>query len=133
MAKTKRPDAAISGTNIARTAAIKAGAEVRVARRRRRMTLAALAPRVGISRARLAEIEVGDGGGVPLEVWFAIAQALGRYLRFEFARDPQAELADAGHLAIQEFVIRVEKAAGWEVRFEAKSRAWESNRSIDVR
>ena len=133
MARTKRPDAAISGANIARTAAIKAGAEVRLARKRRRLTLAALALRVGGSRARLAEIEVGKGGGAPLEVWFAIAQALDRYLRFEFVRDPMSEPADAGHLAMQELVIRVAKAAGWEVQFEAHSRAWESNRSIDVR
>jgi len=133
MARTKRPDAAISGANIARMTAIRAGAEVRLARKRRGLTLAALAQRVGVSRARLAEIEGGKGGGAPLEVWFAIAQALDRYLKFEFARDPQAELADAGHLAIQELVIRVAKAAGWEVQFEARSRAWESNQSIDVR
>ena len=133
MAKTKRPDAAISGANIARTAAINTGAEVRLARKRRRLTLAALSLRVGISRARLAEIEVGHGGGAPLEVWFALAQALDRYLKFEFARDPQADLVDAGHLAMQELVIRVAKAAGWEVQFEAPSRAWGSNRSVDVR
>ena len=133
MARTKRPEAAISGANIARTAAITAGAEVRLARKRRRLTLVALAPRVGISRARLAEIEVGDGGGAPLEVWFALARALGRYLKFEFGRDPLSEVVDAGHLAIQELVISVAKAAGWEVSFEAPSRAWESNRSIDVR
>ena len=51
----------------------------------------------------------------------------------KFARDPQAELADAGHLAIQELVVRVAKAAGWEVSVEAPSRAWASGRSIDVR
>ena len=97
------------------------------------MTQAALALSAGISRARLAELEVGQGGGAPLESWFSIAQALGRYLKFEFARDPLSELVDAGHLAMQELVISVAKAAGWEVQFEARSRAWESNRSIDVR
>ena len=97
------------------------------------MRQAGLAAKVGVSQARLAAIEMGQGGGAPLEVWFAIAQALGRYLKFEFARDPQAELVDAGHLAMQELVIRVAKAVAWEVQFEAQSRAWESNRSIDVR
>ena len=133
MSRIKRPDAAISGSSIARSAAIKAGAEVRLARRRRRLTQAALARSVGIGRARLAEIEAGKGGGAPLESWFSIAQALGRYLRFEFAHDPLTELVDAGHLALQELVIRVAKAAGWEVQFEAQSRASDSNRSIDVR
>ena len=55
------------------------------------------------------------------------------YLKFEFARDPLGDVADDGHLAMQELVIRVAKAAGWEVSFEAPSRAWDSRRSIDVR
>jgi hypothetical protein len=97
------------------------------------MRQVSLAAKAGISQARLAEIEAGRGDGAPLEVWLAIAEALGRYLRFEFARDPQAELVDAGHLAIQELVIRVAKAAGWEVSFEAESRSWGVGRSIDVR
>ena len=129
----KRPEAAISGSNIARTAAAAAGRDVRLARRRRRLTQAALASKVGLSRARLAEIEAGLGSGAPLGVWFAIVQALERYLRFEFGRDPLVELVDAGHLAIQELVIRVAKAAGWEVQFEAASRPSRSGRSIDVR
>jgi transcriptional regulator with XRE-family HTH domain len=133
MARRKRSEAAISGANIARTATIRAGSDVRLARKRRRMTLDALAARVGISRARMSEIELGEGGGAPLDVWFAIAQALGRYLKFEFVRDPLADVADAGHLAIQELVISVAKAAGWEVEIEAATRAWASNRSIDVR
>ena len=112
---------------------MKAGREVRAARKRRRLRQTALAARVGISQAWLSDLEAGKGGGAPLEVWFAIAQALGRYLKFEFARDPLTELVDAGHLAMQELVIRVAKAAGWEVQFEAQSRAWGSHRSIDVR
>ncbi len=36
-----------------------------------------LAARVGISQARLAEIEAGEGDGAPPEVWFALAEALG--------------------------------------------------------
>ncbi len=97
------------------------------------MTQARLAGSVGLSRPRLAAIEGGGGAGAPLGVWFALAEALGRYLRFELARDPLSELVDAGHLALQELVIRVAKAAGWEVSFEAPTRAWESSRSIDVR
>jgi transcriptional regulator with XRE-family HTH domain len=133
MGRVRRSEARISGARLSANLVASAGIEVRESRRRRRLTQSALAQRVGISQARLAEIEAGDGRGAPLEVWFAIAQALGRYLRFEFARDPQADVADAGHLAIQELVIRVAKAAGWEVQLEAKSRAWESNHSIDVR
>lgn len=81
----------------------------------------------------MGDLESGRSLALPTPVWFAIAQALGRYLRFEFARDPLTELVDAAHLAIQELVIRVAKPAGWEVQLEAKIPAWESNRSIDVR
>jgi hypothetical protein len=84
---------------------------------------------VGLSQARLAAIEAGQGGGAPAEVWFALAEALGIYLRFEFGRDPQAELRDAGHLDIQELVARVAASAGWKVEWESRS----GRRSIDVR
>ncbi len=66
-------------------------------------------------------------------MWFALGEALGIFLRFEFGRDPQAELRDAGHLAMQELVLRLAKAAGWEQAFEARSGGWQSDRSVDVR
>lgn len=92
-----------------------------------------LARRVGISPARQSDLEGGRGAGVPLAVWFAEAEALGIYLRFEFGRDPQAELRDAGHLDIQELLLRVAKTGGWERVFEARSGGWSSDRSVDVR
>lgn len=92
------------------------------------MSQAALAARIGISRPRLADIEAGDGAGVPLNDWFALARALGVYLRFEFGRDPQAELRDAGHLDIQQLVVRL-AAPGWQAEWESQTgRRW-----IDVR
>ncbi len=98
------------------------------------MTQAALAALSGSARQRLGhQVEKGRGASAPAEVWFALAEALGRYLRFEFGRDPQAELADAGHLDIQELVLRVALAGGWERAFEARSREWGTDRSIDVR
>ena len=101
---------------------------LRVARRRRRLSQAALASKVAISRPRLSDVEAGDGAGVPLETWFAVAKALGLYLRFEFGRDPQQELRDAGHLDIQELVVRVAAHAGWKPEWESRSR----ERWIDV-
>src|SRR4051812_2001130 len=123
MPGVKRTEAQISGARIAAKSVAEAGNEVRKARKRRHRTQQSLADAVGISRASLAAIETSKGGGAPLGVWFAIAQALGRYLRFEFARDPLSELVDAGHLAIQELVIGLAKAAGWELAVEALSRA----------
>jgi hypothetical protein len=96
------------------------------------MTQDALASQVGISRARLADVEAGRGAGVPLEVWFALGEALGIYLRFEFGRDPQADTVGAGHLAIQELVLRVTKPAGWSGGFEIPTRPSEPARSVDA-
>jgi hypothetical protein len=81
----------------------------------------------------MGALEGGQGAGTPLDVWFAIAKALDRYLRFEFARDPKAELADAGHLDIQELLLREAKSGGWERLFEARSRAYGSDLSVDVK
>jgi hypothetical protein len=93
----------------------------------------ALSAKVGLSRPRLADIEAGNAAGTPPEVWFALAEALGRYLRFEFARDPLTELADAGHLAIQELVLQLALACGWERAAEVRSGSYGSDRSVDVR
>ena len=87
-----------------------------------------------MSRQRLGDLENGKGRSAPPELWFALAEALGLYLRFEFGRDPLAVLADAGHLDIQELILRVARPAGWEERaFEARSHGWRSERSTDVR
>lgn len=90
-----------------------------------------MAERVGISQARQSDIESGRVG-VPLGIWFAEAAALGRYLRFEFGRDPELELRDAGHLQMQDLVLRLAKAAGWEGGFEIPTRPADPARSIDV-
>ncbi len=133
MAGRKRPAARIAGEQLARAASMRAGDAVRAARVRRRTRQASLAAQAGMSQARLSAIESGAGAGAPLEAWFALAKALDLYLRFEFGRDPQAELRDAGHLAMQELVLRAAALAGWRGTMEAATRAYEPGRSIDVR
>lgn len=128
MPGTKRSEAETEGRRLARIEVVKAGRELRAARQRRRLSQMVVARRAGISRSRLAEIEGGDGFHASLDHWFAIAKALGLYLRFEFGRDPQAELRDAGHLDIQELVVRL-AAPGWKPEWESRS----GRRSIDVR
>jgi transcriptional regulator with XRE-family HTH domain len=133
MPGTKRVRARIIGEQRAAKEVARAGAAVLEARRCRRLTQSALARQAGLSRARLAALEAGRGGGAPAQVWFALGEALGIYLRFEFGRDPQAQPRDAGHLDIQELLLRVAKLAGWERVFEARSGGWSSDRSVDVR
>lgn len=129
MPGAKRSEADTEGRRLARLEVTKAGRELRAARLRRRWSQEVLASRAGISRSRLAEIEGGDGFHASMDHWFALAKALGIYLRFEFGRDPQAELRDAGHLDIQELVVRVSAPGGWRPEWESRS----GNRWIDIR
>ncbi|MBA2569997.1 MAG: hypothetical protein H0V04_02320, partial [Chloroflexi bacterium] len=71
--------------------------------------------------------------GAPLDVWFALAEALDRPMRVEFGRDAADPTPDAGHLAIQELVLRVAKQAGFDGRFEIPTRPGDPSRSTDVR
>jgi transcriptional regulator with XRE-family HTH domain len=132
MAGTKRPAARIRGASFSSDAIAKLGREIRRSRDRRRLHQQTLADRVGISRALVAKMEAGRATGTPPEVWFALAVALDRYLKFEFARDPLHELADAGHADIQELVLRVAKPCGYRGGFELRTRATDPSRSIDA-
>ena len=132
MRGTKRPSARIRAASLASDAIAKLGREIRSSRRRRGLHQQALAERVGISRALLANMEASNANGTPPEVWFALAVATDRYLKFEFGRDPLTELADAGHADIQELVLRVAKPVGYRGGFELRTRATDPSRSIDV-
>jgi transcriptional regulator with XRE-family HTH domain len=132
MPGSKRPAARIAGEDRARQAASRAGADVRASRRARRWTQAHLAARIGISRAKVAKLELGRGAGTPSGTWFALGEALGRPYRAEFLRDTFAEPPGAGHLDIQELVLRVGKGAGYEGRFELATRPTDPARSSDA-
>jgi transcriptional regulator with XRE-family HTH domain len=91
-----------------------------------------LARKVDLTPSRLSQIERGDGAGVSLEVWFALAQALGIFLRIEFARDPIQQPDDAGHLAMQELALRLGRQTGRSRTFELPTRPAKPSLSIDV-
>jgi transcriptional regulator with XRE-family HTH domain len=132
MPGVKRTKHRIAGDLAAREAARRAGRELEMSRRRRHLTQAALAARVGVSRSRLADMERGKGDGVPVRIWFALGEALGRPFRAEFVRDTRDEPADSGHLAIQELVLGVTRPVGYEGRFELATRPMDPGRSTDV-
>lgn len=67
-----------------------------------------------------------------MEVWFALAQALGVHLKVEFGRDPVQEPDDAGHLAIQELALRLGRPTGRARTFELPTRPANPSLSIDV-
>jgi transcriptional regulator with XRE-family HTH domain len=98
---------------------------------RRRWTQARLGDRAGVGRMVISRVERGVGP-LDLETLERIALALGVALVIDFGRDPAEDVADAGHLAMQELVLRLTRASGFEVRFELATRQAEPWRSIDV-
>ncbi len=108
------------------------GADVRGSRVRRHWTQRELAARAGLSQPGISELERGLGGSLSLATWERLAVALDRQLSVRFSRDPQDEPVDAGHLAIQELVLRLARNAGWGRSFEMPTRRNDPSLSADV-
>lgn len=89
------------------------GSEVRRSRTRRRLSQRALATDVGLAQSTISLLERGHGGRLSLDTWQLIGLAVGRQMRFELSADALAEPADAGHLAMQELVLRLGRQAGF--------------------
>jgi hypothetical protein len=77
MARRIRTQEQVTGSREAAAIAATLGGTARSARRTRRWTIAALARKVGISTARLSDLERGQGARAPLETWISIGVALG--------------------------------------------------------
>ena len=108
------------------------GAQVRTARRRRRLSQQVLADAAGVGPNTVSRLERGVGRGLTLDSLQRIALAAGRPLRIELQRDELEEVADAGHIAIQQLVLRLGRAAGYTARFEVPTRPADPARSADV-
>ncbi len=132
MPPRKRAPLASEASRLNREQLLGAGRELRTSRLCRRLTQQQLASRVGMSRSIVSRAERGDGAGVTLGSWQRMAVALGRPLRVEFGRDPHADPADAGHLRIQELILRL--ARRWaDVRsFEVPTKPASPAHSADV-
>lgn len=111
---------------------VRMGADSRAARLRRKLTQRQLGGRVGLSQSAISRAERGLGGGLTLDAWQRIAAALGIALRVSLQRDPLADTLDAGHLAMQELVLRLGRAAGYRGLVELPTKPQEPWRSIDV-
>jgi transcriptional regulator with XRE-family HTH domain len=84
-----------------------------------------------VDRNPISRLERGLGR-VDLELLERVAIARGVALAVAFGRDPREDVADAGHLAVQEVVLRLARAAGFRVQFELPTRPGDPARSVDV-
>lgn len=99
------------------------------------MTQAALGVRIGRSQSEISEIERGRGGRISLETWISLGTALDRPLAVTMSRplEPRdSETADAGHLRIQEHVLRLARATGRHGTFELPTKPDDPRRSADI-
>jgi transcriptional regulator with XRE-family HTH domain len=109
--------------------------DVRSSRRARHLTQASLGDRVGRSQSEISEIERGRGGRIPLETWIAIGIALDRPLAVTLSRPLQPADTDdraAGHLRIQEHILKLARGTGRAGTFELPTRPLDPSRSADV-
>jgi hypothetical protein len=67
-----------------------------------------------------------------MDTWQRIGLGLDRPLIVGLARDPHEEPADAGHLRIQELVLRLGRAGGRSTTFELPTRPSDPTASADV-
>jgi DNA-binding XRE family transcriptional regulator len=111
---------------------IREGEKVRRARKRRRWTQTQLGQRVGLAQPTISDLERGSGGTLSLEVWQQVALVLQLHLELTLGRDPMEEPTDAGHLAIQELVLRHGRKVGYGRTFELPSRPANPSLSTDV-
>jgi transcriptional regulator with XRE-family HTH domain len=132
MVKRRRPELrAVAHLRNQEQAAV-LGRQVRESRRRRRLTQQRLGELVDLSRSTVGAIERGLGASHTLETWQRIGIALDRPLAISFAPDAIEGPQDAGHLGMQELVLRLGRAAGYAGAFELTVRPSDSRRSIDV-
>jgi transcriptional regulator with XRE-family HTH domain len=133
MDRHRRTAFEVDGTLEASSIASTLGRELRASARRRRLTQIELGRRVGLSGARISEIQRGQGASASLETWVKLGKAVGRPLAVSFSRDIDGhEPADAGHLAAQELVLSRARRHGRRADFELPTRSSNTALSIDV-
>src|SRR5690242_20210858 len=129
----RRPtDLAVAARTRNREQLTSAGTEIRKARLRRHLSQAKLGERAGVSRMSVSRAERGLGGGLTLDAWQRIATALDVTLKVQLQRDHLQEPQDAGHLAMQELILRLGRRHGSTGQVELAAKPHDPSRSVDV-
>ena len=108
------------------------GGDLRASRLRRRVLQRELGDIVGVTQVTISRLELGRGGSLSLDVWQRAFAALDRQLVLNATRDQLEQPADAGHLQIQELLLRLGRRVGYKGSFELATRPAEPSRSVDV-
>ncbi len=132
MVKRKRGELAIDARRRSQEQAARLGGQLAMARRRRRLTQRQVGATVGVARSTVSAAERGAGAGLTLDTWQRLALAVDRPLIVELQRDRFDEPADAGHLAIQELILRLGRRAGFRTTFELPTRPENPRYTVDV-
>jgi len=105
------------------------GGELRRSRLRRRMKQAELAALIGVVQSTISVMERGHGGSLSVDLWQRAFTTLDRHLRLEPSRNARDDVADAGHLQIQNLVLRLGRGVGYTGSFELATRPSDPARS----
>jgi transcriptional regulator with XRE-family HTH domain len=105
---------------------------VRAARVRRRWTQAELGRRTRLAQPTISKLETGDGATLALATWQRVADALELPLDLKLGRDAREETADAGHLGMQELLLRFGHKAGYGRTFELVTKPSDPTGWVDV-
>ena len=132
MVKRKRGELAIDARRRSQEQAARLGGQLATARRRRRLTQRQVGDLVGVARSTVSAAERGAGASLTLDTWQRLGLAVDRPLIVELQRDRLEEPGDAGHLAIQELILRLARRAGYRTSFELPTRPDNPRHSVDV-
>ena len=132
MVRFKRTSLGVEADRRNREQLARAGGELKLRRVRMRKTQAQTADRAGVSRFMVGRMERGQGGGATMDAWQRVALAVDAPLVIGLQRDVTGDTVDAGHLGMQELVLRTGRIGGYRGSFELATRPAEPWRSSDV-
>lgn len=130
--KKRRSKLKADAIRLSRAALLTEGQKIKAARRRRRWIQKELGRRAELGQQTISQMERGDGATLSLAAWKRVAIVLSLPLELRIGRDMLEPPADAGHLALQELVLRLGRAAGYGRTFELPTRSTDPMRSTDV-
>lgn len=108
------------------------GQKIRASRKRRGWTQKESGRRAELSQQTISQIERGDGATLSVAAWKRVALALNLPLEIKVGRDAMEPPVDAGHLGVQELILRLGRGGGYARTFELQTRSTDPMRSTDV-